>query len=333
MKVTDHAVFRRFWYPVMPLAKLVDGPQAFVLLQQPLALWLNEAGDPQAVADRCCHRTAKLSLGQVQGDAIQCPYHGWQFDGSGTCVKVPQLESGPIPKSYQVKSFACQARYGYVWVCLESPALYPIPEIPEAGDPSFRQIHEFDETWACSGLRFMENAFDSAHPHFVHGHGKTHGDQSNPVPPPLDEISDLEDGILVRHWMEVLNPDIQKKNLNIQSDKTIRTNVRRWFVPFSRTLQITYPNGLIHLIFSAFTPIDDQHSQLIQFCFRNDTEAEAPAAGVIAYDRQVTWEDKIILETTDFDTPLDLQAEEHMAPDKPGILMRHKLAALLKAHS
>jgi hypothetical protein len=71
---------------------------------------------------------------------------------------------------------------------------------------------------------------------------------------------------------------------------------------------------------------------MVQFCLRNDTEAEAKASDVIAFDRIVTQEDREVLATTDYDTPLNIQEEQHMASDKPGILMRHRLAALLKAH-
>ncbi|MBW4696133.1 MAG: aromatic ring-hydroxylating dioxygenase subunit alpha [Lyngbya sp. HA4199-MV5] len=329
MLITQQPILRRFWYPVIPIASLQTAPQAFTLLGQPLALWLDSDGNPAATEDRCCHRSAQLSKGQVINGNLRCPYHGWSFDGSGACVNVPQLTSDTIPRTYKVAGYPCQERYGYVWVCLGVP-LHGIPDIPEAADAGFRQIHEFYEPWHASGLRIMENSFDSAHGNFVHA--RSWGDMSNPVPPPIDEITDTETGFVMKHWVEVLNPDLQKQNLGIQDEKTIRTNERRWFMPFARTLKIQYPNGLIHLIFSAATPIDDQTSQLIQFCFRNDTEAEAKAADVIAFDRTVTQEDREVLETTDYDAPLDIREEQHMASDKPGILMRHKLAALLKAH-
>ncbi len=58
----------------------------------------------------------------------------------------------------------------------------------------------------------------------------------------------------------------------------------------------------------------------------------AKAADIVAFDRQVTQEDKLVLETTDYDTPLDINAEQHMPSDQPSIIMRRKLAALLKAH-
>jgi phenylpropionate dioxygenase-like ring-hydroxylating dioxygenase large terminal subunit len=191
-------------------------------------------------------------------------------------------------------------------------------------------IHEFYETWQVSGLRVIENSFDSAHGHFVHA--SSWGDQGNPVPPPIDEITDTETGFVMKHWLEVLNPDLQKKNLGIATEKTIRTNERRWFMPFARTLKIQYPNGVNHLIFTAYTPIDDRTSQLVQFCLRNDTESDAKAADIIAFDRQVTQEDRDILETTEYDAPLCLAEEQHMASDRPGIIIRHRLAALLREH-
>jgi hypothetical protein len=80
------------------------------------------------------------------------------------------------------------------------------------------------------------------------------------------------------------------------------------------------------------TPIDDGTSQMVQFCLRNDTEADTAAADVVAFDRAVTLEDKRILESTDYDVPLVLNREEHMLTDQPGILIRKKVAALLRTH-
>jgi hypothetical protein len=70
----------------------------------------------------------------------------------------------------------------------------------------------------------------------------------------------------------------------------------------------------------------------VQFVFRNDTEADVPAADVVAFDRKVTLEDIYILEGTDPDVPLDGRGELNMASDKPGLIMRRKLGALLAAH-
>jgi phenylpropionate dioxygenase-like ring-hydroxylating dioxygenase large terminal subunit len=327
MLVTQQPILRRFWYPVMPMAQLTDGPQAFQLLGQPLVLWQTTTNEPAALVDRCCHRTAQLSRGTVQHGAVGCPYHGWAFDESGTCVNVPQLEADmPIPNTYRVQAFSCQQRYGYVWVCLEPDPLQPLPAIPEADAAEHRLIPEFYEPWQVSGLRLMENSFDNAHFSIVHG--RSFGVQANPKPASFD-IVPLAMGLKVYSTIPVVNPPQQQQNLNIRDTKTVRHVESTWHVPFSRTLKITYPNGLMHLIFTAATPIDDQTSQIVQFCIRNDTEAEAKAADIIAFDRQVVNEDRAVLETTTYDTPLDLAAEQHMASDQPGIIMRRQLAALI----
>ncbi|GAB4372894.1 MAG: aromatic ring-hydroxylating dioxygenase subunit alpha [Elainellaceae cyanobacterium] len=330
MLVTQEPVFKQFWYPVVPIAQLQESPQSFVLLGQRLALWLTEDGTPAAVEDRCCHRSAQLSKGVVVKGSIQCPYHGWSFNGEGACVQVPQLPDAPIPQSYRVKSFHCTERYGYAWVCLDQP-LTDLPEIPEASDSQFRYIPQLYEQWECAGLRLMENSFDNAHPHFVHAN--TFGIHQEPVPPQPDEFEEMEFGLRMRYKLPVFNTDIQKQNLRIEGERTVRISEGTWYMPFARTLKITYPNGLVHLIFTAATPINDRISQIVQFCFRNDTEADASAESINAFDRLVTLEDKVILEGTDYDVPLVTADEQHMFTDKPGIVMRHKLAALIKAHT
>lgn len=330
MLVTQHPVLRRFWYPGMPMADLADGPKSFTLLGEPLVLWLTAEGKPAALRDRCCHRSAKLSMGIVQNGCVRCPYHGWAYDASGACANVPQLDPGAaIPKTYRVEAFHCEERYGYTWVCLSSDPLLPLPEIPEAAAPENRLIPQFYEPWQCSGLRVMENSFDNAHFSIVHAASFGVTEQPQPV---RSELVPLELGLKAYATVPVVNPPSQQKNLNIPDSLTLREVESTWYVPFSRTLKITYPNGLMHLIFTAATPVSDRTSQIVQFCLRNDSEADASAESIIAFDRQVVNEDKLVLESTDYDTPVDVAVEQHMPSDQPGLIMRRQLAALIKAH-
>lgn len=328
MLVTKQPIFKRFWYPVIPLAQLSDGPKAFELLGQPIVVWVDSEGKPAAVQDRCCHRTAKLSLGKVINGNISCPYHGWTFNSSGTCVRVPQLQNGTISSNYKVEAYRCVERYGYAWVCLGDP-LIDIPDISEAGDTNYRQIHEFYERWNCAGLRVMENELDMAHPTFVHT--TTFGSEEHLIPD-LMELEETEWGLYYRSILGVANPKEQQQNLKIEQEQTQRTIDAIWFMPFTMKLKIAYPNGLVHIIVNTMTPINDSASQMVQFCLRNDTEADTKSSDIVAFDRAVTLEDKRILETTDYDVPLDIMQEQHMLTDKPGIIVRRKIAALLKAH-
>lgn len=331
MLACSQPVLKRFWYPVMPMSMLTDGPQPFRLLGEDIVLWLTETGAPAAIRDRCCHRTARLSRGFCDRGRLVCGYHGWEYDASGKVVRVPQIvaDGGDTPTRMAVDSFRVAERYGYAWVALAEP-LYDLPAFEEAGAEGFRQIDQFYEVWNCAGLRLMENSFDNAHFSFVHR--ATFGDQGHPQPAKL-EIEQFDDGFLMTSSVPVVNPEAQKTLLRIESDHTVRHMRARWYMPFLRKLQITYPNGLVHSIVTAATPIDDGTIQVVQFCFRNDTEEEAPAAGVIAFDREVTAEDKFILESTDYDVPLEqIGSEFNMPSDRPGVLMRRMTLDLLNRH-
>ena len=323
-------VLRRFWYPVMPQAMVDRGPQPFTLLGERIVLWRDADGCYAAMADRCPHRSTALSKGWVDGNALVCPYHGWAYNSAGACVRVPQRPDSEGLKGTAVRSFACSARYGHLWVALEEP-LASIPDWPEQGDAGYRRIDQFYERWNCAGFRLMENSFDNAHIHFVHRN--TFGDINDPNPP-QPTITRFDFGFVARSDVPVYNNELQKKNLRDQSAFTMRHITAHWYMPFLRRLHIRYPSGLDHIIVTAATPIADGACQVVQFCFRNDSEAEAPADSVIAFDRRVTEEDRAVLEGTDFDVPLDMHSgvERHMPSDQPGLLMRRMLLELFAAH-
>ncbi|REN19377.1 Rieske (2Fe-2S) protein, partial [Mycobacterium tuberculosis] len=58
MLVTQQPVFRKFWHAVMPLTELANGPKPFRLLGEDIVLFIDSDGQPAALRDRCCHRTA-----------------------------------------------------------------------------------------------------------------------------------------------------------------------------------------------------------------------------------------------------------------------------------
>ena len=128
MLVTKQPVLRRFWYALFQMSEIEAGPKPFRLLGEDIVVWKTEDGSPAAVRDRCCHRTAKLSKGWVEKGNIVCGYHGWTYDCTGTCVRIPQFEKGErIPSAAKVPAYHCAEKYGYVWVALEDP-LRPIPD-------------------------------------------------------------------------------------------------------------------------------------------------------------------------------------------------------------
>jgi phenylpropionate dioxygenase-like ring-hydroxylating dioxygenase large terminal subunit len=327
MLVTQQPVLRRFWYPVIPMALLKDGPKPFRLLGEDVVVWLDANGKPCAVADRCCHRTAKLSCGFVENGAIVCGYHGWTFDGAGACIRIPQAKDPTRKVNFKVPAFHAAERYGHVWVCLGEP-LADIPAFEETDQPGFRRIDQFYEVWNCAGLRLMENSFDNSHIAFVHR--ESFGNVAEPEPAAL-EVIETPAGLDFKSEIPVVNRDLGSTVTGSAGGKTVRYTHAKWYLPFTRKLGIAYPTGLKHSIVTSATPIDDRSSMIVQFVFRNDTEADVKAADIIAFDRKVTSEDRPILESTEYDVPLNHASgrEFHMPSDKPGLIMRRRFLELL----
>lgn len=331
MRVTQQPVLRRFWYCVGPVAMAADGPAGLTLLDTPIVVFPTGDGGHAALRDRCCHRTAQLSKGWLDGEGrIVCGYHGWTYDATGRCVRIPQQKDPTKTPKFGVDRFLCETRYGYIWVCLDADPLYDIPHIPEAEDPGFRRIDEFCETWDCAPLRILENSFDNAHFTFVHR--ATFGD---PDPEPKrSEVVEFDGGFTMRTEIPVRNPEDMRSALGIEDDWTVRKTANTYWLPFFRAGRIEYPNGLVHVLVSASTPVSEGRTRFIQWVLRNDGEEDAPAQAVIDFDRRVTLEDRDILEATEHDVPLDGSdgREFHMPSDKPGLTMRRQLLACLKAH-
>lgn len=340
MLVTRQPVFRKFWHAVMPLSDLADGPRPFTLLGEDIVLFLDAAGQPAALRDRCCHRTAKLSKGWcVDGEGkacgqghIQCGYHGWTYNRTGKVIAIPQYDAGrPVPADYATSAYHCQARYGYAWVALEDP-IADIPPVPEFGDPAFRTIFQFHERWSTSPMRALENSFDNSHFSFVHR--ATFGVAASPKPSKY-ELVEKDEGFYAETVIEAANPEKFHRISGVKDAITTRHMRNAYFLPFSRRLDIEYPSGIRHIIINCFTPIDDGHIQLCQWLFRNDTEEDCPARMLIDFDEEITREDKDILESTDPDAVVDLRrrgVEYSMDSDRPGILIRRKLMELLARH-
>jgi phenylpropionate dioxygenase-like ring-hydroxylating dioxygenase large terminal subunit len=332
MLTTRQPVFRKFWHAVMPLAMLQDGPKPFTLLGVEIVLFLDENGAPAALRDRCCHRTARLSKGWCKEGKLQCGYHGWTYDRSGRVVAIPQYgDDRPVPPDYCTPAFHCQARYGYAWVALEAP-IADIPDVPEFGQPGWRTIYQFYETWATSPMRALENSFDNSHFSFVHR--ATFGVAAQPKPGKY-ELVDNERGFYAETVVPASNPESFRRISGVAEPITTRHMRNAYYLPFSRRLDIEYPSGIRHVIINCFTPIDDGHIQLCQWLFRNDTEQDCPEAMLVHFDAVITREDKDILESTDPDAVIDTRrrgVEYSMESDKPGMLIRKRLFELLTQH-
>lgn len=108
----------RWW--AVALAEAVKGDKALAVTceGEQLALFRNEAGEVFALEDRCPHRRVPLSPGPVKANGLQCPYHGWTFDGaSGVCSEIPNLRRDEkVPARYAARAYPAIECNGFIHV-------------------------------------------------------------------------------------------------------------------------------------------------------------------------------------------------------------------------
>jgi phenylpropionate dioxygenase-like ring-hydroxylating dioxygenase large terminal subunit len=160
---------RRCWQPVARAQDLAAGPQRTVLLGEALAVFLTESGAPAVVADRCAHRGASLSMGEVTGESVQCPYHGWEWAGKdGSCTRIPSLaDQGQIPPRARIPAFPARVQWGLVWTVLEEPLTEP-PTVPWFDPQRWTWGHGTPFELPVGLGLMIENFRDVAHFAFIH---------------------------------------------------------------------------------------------------------------------------------------------------------------------
>ena len=176
--------------------------------------------------------------------------------------------------------------------------------------------------WVCAAPRLIDNSFDPAHVAFVHRGSFGDPQRATFIAP---ETERTKFGMVMRTELDVGNPAVAASSTGTTALPTVRRTVSSYYAPFLRVMAITHPNGRRHRIVTTATPVDDTHMRLVQWCIRNDTEAEAPAAEIVAFDRQVTIEDQALLEQTWSDYAPDLTANVHLKTDRPTIEVRRIL--------
>ena len=165
-------LFRRYWVPFLPAAKLDEDPvQPVRLLGEDLTCYRDKSGNVGLIGQRCLHRAVDLRWGIPEDNGLRCPYHGWLYDAEGVCVEAP-LEARPdmfkdrlnLLAGYPVREM------GGLLFAYMGPA--PAPLLPPwdlfVWPNAVRQIGYavLNANW----LQCQENTGDPTHGVYLHGH-------------------------------------------------------------------------------------------------------------------------------------------------------------------
>ena len=147
-----------------------------------LVVFRTESGRPAVLDAYCAHMGAHLGVGSgspgsrepgpgtVVGDCIQCPFHGWRYDGGGRCVEIPYSE-GRIPAKARVKGWQVRELNGLVFAwhhLLDEPPAWELPALPEFGNVDWEGPIYTEREIATCNQELAENDHDFVHFAYVH---------------------------------------------------------------------------------------------------------------------------------------------------------------------
>jgi phenylpropionate dioxygenase-like ring-hydroxylating dioxygenase large terminal subunit len=159
---------RNAWYVAALSTDIKAELFARTIANERIVMYRTSEGKIAALEDRCAHRQVPLSKGCLQGDQVQCWYHGLHFDETGKCVHIPSQSN--IPQRASVRSFPVAERYSFVWLWLGDPALCDGSSIPDHSVcVSPKHAGEMYYAHARTDYRLgIDNFLDSSHVAFVH---------------------------------------------------------------------------------------------------------------------------------------------------------------------
>jgi phenylpropionate dioxygenase-like ring-hydroxylating dioxygenase large terminal subunit len=232
------------WYVIADAAEVRTGrPLPLRRFGEEIVLWRDAQGRVAGLPDRCPHRGVPLHVGTVQGGDIECPFHGFRFDGRGQCTRMPcEGDDAGLVSRYRTRSFVLREGHGWVWMWRGQPR-EQYPELPAYFDTvrPGDAFHTTSVVWSTNYIRCIENQLDFTHLPFVHGNTIGKGIAKGRM-----TVHTRVEGDRIRGWAEdPRDPEGQSGYVEL-----IAPNL--WNLRFA-----THMTNVM-----AFVPVDETHTQL-----------------------------------------------------------------------
>lgn len=329
------------WYVAALAADISRQPFAVKMLNQSLVLFRKQDNTVAVLEDSCPHRRLPLSMGRVQGDSIECGYHGLRFDCSGTCVGAPTATE--IPAAAVVRSFPAVERYGLIWVWMGAPE--------QANADDILQINEWDDAaWgvnsgdamemACNYLYITDNLLDPSHVTWVH---QSSFGSDDLIGVPL-EVTEADNGVTVSRWLRDIEvAPFYKKFVKFEGNCDRKQQyemrypghavIRAIFTPAGTGDEnaVSHPDVFLMDSYNFLTPIDEKNTRYFWFQLRNFSPHDEAVSKVFNHDVRAAFsEDKVVLEAVQ--KGMDAKGARLSLPsDKGSLLFRRRMSEKIRA--
>jgi len=134
---------------------------------QEVTVFRTQSGQAYAVDSFCPHLGSHFGYGgQVRGEMLECGFHGFQFNGQGTCVRTGY--GTPIPPRAKLRTWPLRESDGLLLVYYHADAKPPVWEVPSVGVDGWTKLLYKSFTLYDHPQETTENSVDLGHFTFVH---------------------------------------------------------------------------------------------------------------------------------------------------------------------
>lgn len=218
---------RNTWYVAATGDECTSAPLGRTILNEKVVLFRDSAGRASALEDRCCHRYAPLSLGDVEEKGLRCRYHGIVFDADGQCVEIPGQDR--IPPGFGVKKYPIEERHGFVWIWMGEAELADPSLIVDChwnnkeGWPTARGYIHYKANYQL----IADNLLDFSHLTFVHKSTLANDE----LPNTKTELENFDRGIRLNRLIENCEPSPLHQAGGQFKGKVDYWNRQVWWLP------------------------------------------------------------------------------------------------------
>jgi phenylpropionate dioxygenase-like ring-hydroxylating dioxygenase large terminal subunit len=314
-------MIRNQWYAILESDEVPrNKPIGVTRMGEKLVAWRDSQGKLTVMHDLCPHRGVALSVGEVHGDCIWCPFHGFEYDASGRCTVIPANgKDTPVPKAFRVQAYPTHEAHGLIFIYWgQREGQVPPPRwFDDLGDEfSYGSVRD---PWRAHYSRVIENQLDVPHVPFIH-HNTIGRGQSTQIAGP---------------WIEWRDAN----RLHIYTQAPPADGTPRPADAFH--LDFVFPNlwqnwiGPNMRVFVAFAPVDDENTvmylRFYQSFLRTPILRDLVNRLSMPFNTLIAHQDRRVVQTQ---RPMrsDLRMGEKLIPgDGPIIAYRRRRQELIDA--
>lgn len=140
----------------------------------PLVIWRGQDDGLGAFDARCAHKRFPMWDGKIlEGELLQCPYHGFAYDMTGRCVDIPALRdrTDHIPSRARLYRYPLVEQDGIVWVWPGDPDKADsigVPRTPEIASDAWETSNTEAMYVKANSRLLIENLLDLTHFYPLH---------------------------------------------------------------------------------------------------------------------------------------------------------------------